>query len=787
VPATTSRSNLPGPTPALLLTRIALAAVLALPASALAAGAAPHPTEQEGATNADTTLSGLVVDQSGGAIAGATVVLTSSFAAPRETTTDTGGRYRFAEVAAGAYTITVTAPKFTSVSRRVRMTGSRAENPSISLAILPIEGSVTVRGDLLDAVRTQAADEYNRNKAVTTLENETVIANNPVSNYDSLRLLPGVMSAGAKDRFSAPTHLRGAGAWGQVEQVDDYPAINITPVSAEDGGYTASFSSIIPSLALNHLTLATGGLGVSYGQATGGIIRTGIKRGAAQGPRSTVRLEGMGIGEGVLMADTGGVYGKLDVYVAGQTVYGEYGDKFATYARPMQGLKLGSGLAKVGYTLSPNSRAEALFVGGDESHDYYQLSAEPVTARTLRRDFHTDKSNYFFAGRYDIRPSKNVVFGAGVTHNRFHENRIEDAFDGASVDVSRRNRPQEATRAFVNADWRSTLSDSVAYSSSAGIDLTWDRYKDITTTPVEFEFSEQAAFWRGSLSAGRSLTLNTGIRVAAVDNGFRTTHPVLYDAGASYDLPTHTRLLGSYSTGYKLNKAFYLWWGNGQFIGRPGGEGLRPSRTESTELGVEQDIRRNSRPLGLVRVTAYSTDETDLFNFGDTQTGQPFYDDARVRGLELWSEWKFARFRPFGSFTWLKTERTGSTNPAASNIDLRFSPLPNYAASAGTQIDWSRKLTLSVTAHYDDGGVNEQGVNDAITVTRFESFVRANASAAYRWNDKLTLTVRLENLFNQRDLGYSRSIMNPDGTSRRVVGVQRDPGTIVGGGLQIRF
>ena len=116
------------------------------------------------------------------------------------------------------------------------------------------------------------------------MEGKTVVDYSPVANYDALRLLPGVMSAGQKDRFSVPSHLRGAGAWGQVEQVDDYPSINITPVSAEDGGYTASFSSIIPSLALNNLTLATGGLGVSYGQASGGIVRSGIKRGSARAP-----------------------------------------------------------------------------------------------------------------------------------------------------------------------------------------------------------------------------------------------------------------------------------------------------------------------------------------------------------------------------------------------------------------------------------------------------------------------------------------------------------------------
>ncbi|MGE0865287.1 MAG: TonB-dependent receptor [Vicinamibacterales bacterium] len=704
----------------------------------------------------------------------------------RETTTDAEGRYHFPAVGPGSYAVTVKAVRFQAVHLDVVVAeGGLARD--IVLDVQAIEDSVIVRGDALDAVRIEAAAQYNRNKAVTTLNPETVIDNSPVANYDSLRLLPGVMSAGAKDRFSTPSHLRGAGAWGQVEQVDDYPAINITPVSAEDGGYTASFSSIIPSIALTHMTLATGGLGVSYGQASGGIVRSGIKRGARQGPHMTVRAEGMGIGEGVAMADAGGVIGKLDLYAAAQTVFADYGDSYATFARPMEGLRLASGLAKAGYRVSANSRAEVLVVGGDESHDYYQLSTEAGTGRSLRRDYHTEKSNYFTAARYDVRPSANLVIGAGVTHSRFHENRVEDTLNGAAVGLSRRNRPQQATRVFANVDWSASPAPGVRYTGSGGVDVTRDQYRDITTTPITFEFAEQSVFWRNSLSFDGGLVVNGGLRLAAVDNGFATTHPLLFDAGAAYQMPTKTRLMASYSTGYKLNKAFYLWWGSGQFIGRAGTEGLRPSRTRTAEVGVHQDLTRGNRAIGHVRVSLFRTDEIDLFNFGNTGNGVPFYDDARVQGLEAWSELRFARVRPFASFTWLRTERTASTNPAATNVDLRFTPLPNYAAAAGAHLDLFDRLSLSVAGHFDDGGVSEQVVTDAIAVTRFQAFVKANASAAYRVSDRLSLSLRVENLFNRRDLGYSRSVLNPDGTTQQIVGMQRDPGTIIGGGLQVRF
>lgn len=733
------------------------------------------------------SLTGRVLDPAGAVVPGATVTVESAGGTRHTVTTNPSGVYSLPALEPGRYTLTVSLPAFREARATVDLAARQQAVRHVSLEILPVEGSVTVEADAVDAIRATVADHYNRNKTVTAMEGKTVVDYSPVANYDALRLLPGVMSAGQKDRFSAPSHLRGAGAWGQVEQVDDYPSINITPVSAEDGGYTASFSSIIPSLALNNLTLATGGLGVSYGQASGGIVRSGIKRGSARGPRSTIRVEGMGIGEGVLQADTGGVIGNFDYYAAGQTVQGDYGDKFATYARPMDGLSLFSGLVKAGYKVGANGRAEALVIAGDETHDYYTLAFSQPLNRNQRRDFHTDKSNVFAAARYDQRPSSNLVFGAGITHNRFHENRIEDTFDGTAVGLSRRNRPQQATRVFANGDYHTTLRQGLTYNATVGVDLTWDRYRDITTTPLSFSFREQSVYYRNSLVIGPALTINAGIRASAVNDGFKTRTPVLFDGGAAYALPTKTLLKASYSTGYKVNKAFFLWWGNGLFIQRPGSEGLRPSKTDTLELGVEQTLLSTSRSSGLVRVSYYRTDEVDLFNFGNTGNGVPFYDDARIRGTEVWSEWRFARVRPFGSFTWLRTERTRSTNPAATNVDLRFTPLPNYAASFGTGIDVTSRLYAAIMGNYDGGGVSEQVVNDDIAVTRFESFVKVNASANYKVSERITLTLRLENLFNARDLGYSRSVLGSDGSSQRITGTQRDPGTIVGGGLQVRF
>ena len=743
------------------------------------------------AQNADakTSLQGRVEDETGAVIAGAAVRLLSADGAVRTAVRSAmDGSFAISGQPPGEYRLQVTAPGFATWTNGVRLEAGAPSEAVVSMKLASLNSAVNVEAPAGDPLRAAVEADYNQNKSSTSVLGGTAVEWNPVANYDVLRLLPGVMSpaGGGKDRFSVPTNIRGAGAWGTVETVDDYPGANITPVSAEDGGYTASFSSIIPGIALRSVTLATGGLGVSFGQAAGGVVRSTIKQGAPGRQMTSLRAEGtaVGQGEGSVMGDTGGGIGRFDYYIAGQSVVGEYGDAFSTYARPIRDLRLYSGLVKAGYRVAPGSRLEGMFIGGNENHSYFQNAL--VQGRTIRRDYHTEKENYFAAARYDYRPSDDTVFGAGLTHSRFHENRVEDAADGTPVGISRRNRPQWATRGFLNTTLRRDVNSDFVYSGSGGAELTWDRFSDITTIPIGFSFREQAGYWRNTATVFKRLSLIGGVRLSFLNNGMRDLRRTTYDIGASYLLPTQTRLKFSRSSGFKLNKAFYLWWGNGAFIQRSPRLGLDPSETGTWEASVEQNISTLGRS-GLVRATYFHTTEQQLFNFGSTPNGVPFYDAARAEGVELWSERRVGRLRPFASFTHLQNRRIGSTNPAATNVDLRFAALPSRAAGFGTHVDATRRLLFVVLGYFDSGGIQEQVVNDSIIVTRFGSFTKVNASGSFLLTERLSLTARIENLLNRHDLGYSRSVLNPDGSTQRVSGTQRDPGIIFAGGFQYRF
>lgn len=747
----------------------------------LLSGATPAFAEERSA------VEGIVVDSQERPVSGAEVALEFPDGTAGIRHTGPEGRFRFEDVKSGPATLRVTAKGF-EVLRQAMAGEDAGASLRLHLRIAPLRTGVTVTGSHPASLRTQVDEIYNRNKSISTLNGLDVANFNPVANYSALRLLPGVMTAayGGRDRFSLPTHIRGGHAWGIVETIDDYPAINITPVNAEDGGYTAGFSSVIPSIAVESLSVATGGLGVSYGQASGGVVRNQIRRGSAGNITSSVRLEMLSLGEGIAMADTGGGFGRVDYYVAGQSSLADYGTAYDTFPRPIEGLRLGSGVAKVGVRVTQSSRWETMYAGGGERHDYFQNAS--IAGQPARREFHTDKSNHFLATRYNWRRSEDLDFGLGVTQNWFHENRIEDFAAGIPVGLSRRNRPQRATRAFSTFNWRTPITDSVSYTASGGGDFTWDRFRDTTASPISFSFREQAGYWRNSLAISRAVTLNGGVRVANIGNGFRNDARVLYDVGAAWIVPaTQTRLFGSWSTGYKLNKAFYLWWGGGQFIRRHPAAGLDPSTTETTEVGLEQPISFGGKRTGRVRVSVFSARESDLFNFGDSHSGLPYYDDARTRGAELWTEWRIWRLRPFASFTWLRSYRDASTNPEAADVDLRFAPLPNYSAGFGSHVDLHPRLILSIYGYYDDGGVSQEMLNDEVMVTRYGSFSKINASLAWVASSRWSLFSRIENLFHRRDLGFDRTTIGPDGSARRTAGTQRDPGLVASGGVELRF
>lgn len=631
---------------------------------------------------------------------------------------------------------------------------------------------------LPEAVLTaEAAPDFEATVTQTTLDGDTVQALTPVNNYNLLRMIPGVTGGlNGKDRFGGPVSIRGGVTWGVVEAIDGYPSIDVVPVAAEDGGYTANISSIIPSIALAGLSVETGALGVAHGQATGGVIRSRLKRGDAANPYSTLHAEYNTVGEAVFMAETSGGHDAWDYYGAIQTVRGDYGDAYETHSRPLQELQLYSGLAKIGYRPSEEGRFELLAVGGVEDHDYYR---ERDGART---NYHTEKENAFVGVRYDHVTSAGLRWDVGATLNNFHETRINE-----DSGQSERNRPQRAFKLFANLSDTYEPGQDWRWVTIHGVEYTDDYFSDITGEDRRFDFGETSAYTRHSLTWREWVTFNAGLRAARIDNGFRNVDELAHNVGLAIDVPRVGQIHFSHYSGYRLNKAFYLWWGGGSNIERDPAQGLDPSESETWEIGWRREFTFNGG-IGHVRLTYFETTESHLFNFGNTGTGVPYYDEGESQGFEAWAEWNpRPEIRLFAGYSHLGNRRVDSTNPDASNLDLRFTPIPEDTASVGLSWQFAERWQWTLAGNYDSGAQREfydQGVRE---IEQFASFFRIDTALAWQVNDRWMLFGRIENLLNEKDLGYTAVRQESDGTSTRNEATQEDPGILFAFGGQLRF
>jgi outer membrane receptor for ferrienterochelin and colicins len=140
------------------------------------------------------TVSGTVVDETGGVLPGATVTLTGP--GPSKTqVSGSDGSYRFAGVPAGSYKLTVTLSGFGAATQDVTVAGGPVEVPKVALKIAGLGETVVVTASKVESTITNAPATM----SVITAE---TLATSPSQNFgDLLRSVPGtnVIQMSARD------------------------------------------------------------------------------------------------------------------------------------------------------------------------------------------------------------------------------------------------------------------------------------------------------------------------------------------------------------------------------------------------------------------------------------------------------------------------------------------------------------------------------------------------------------------------------------------------------------
>jgi iron complex outermembrane recepter protein len=150
---------------------------------------------------AGSDLEGAILDSSGAAVAGAEIVL-RPVAGPGEwhTRSDSAGRFVFYSVAAGQYSIRVSAPGFATNELRVNVA---AQNAAMTITLTPatVSESIAVRAETYQEKTTTIGSKTDTPlielpQAITIVNRQLMLDQGVISLEDALKNVAGVMTGG---------------------------------------------------------------------------------------------------------------------------------------------------------------------------------------------------------------------------------------------------------------------------------------------------------------------------------------------------------------------------------------------------------------------------------------------------------------------------------------------------------------------------------------------------------------------------------------------------------------
>jgi Carboxypeptidase regulatory-like domain/TonB-dependent Receptor Plug Domain len=205
---------------------------------------------------------GNVTDQSGAVLPGAAVALASDFG-NRSTTSGSQGDFRFLNLDAGRYKITVSLAGFTTVNREVTVVTGENVNVGFGLKVATVEETLTVTAE------APLVDPKKRGTSTTMTAEELKGVPNARDPWGVLARIPGVLVdrvniAGNENGQQAAVAGKGSTTGDKVWNID---GLNITDMSATGASPAYfdfdAFQEFNVTTGGNDLTMQTGGIGLN--------------------------------------------------------------------------------------------------------------------------------------------------------------------------------------------------------------------------------------------------------------------------------------------------------------------------------------------------------------------------------------------------------------------------------------------------------------------------------------------------------------------------------------------
>jgi TonB-dependent receptor-like protein/carboxypeptidase family protein len=292
---------------------------------------------------AQTAIEGVIRDNDGKAVSAASVSLKrAEGAVVQQTTSDASGKFRFAAVEAGAYTLKTEAPGFYVSGYDFIL---RARQP-LSLAV-ELQHKQSLQQTVEVKSATLTIDPEKTGSSYTFTQQDLENLPDPLAN--STNDLVNNLMPGASDSHDNFLAVRGT-EFSLHEFINGVSFLDNTQPQFSPGVSPQIFETV---------DLMTGGFTPEYGNRFGGVLDITTRSGADLAGHGDVNLRGATLDNYDLNADYGGQAGKLGYYL--------FVDGFTSgrYLEPPEPQEL--------YDFGKGSRATAQFDWRSGSHDVFKL------------------------------------------------------------------------------------------------------------------------------------------------------------------------------------------------------------------------------------------------------------------------------------------------------------------------------------------------------------------------------------------------------------------------------
>jgi vitamin B12 transporter len=527
---------------------------------------------------------------------------------------------------------------------------------------------------------------------------------------DVLRGLPGVAlsnSGGAGQPSSV--FLRGTES--------DHTLVLIDGIKVGSATLGTTPWQNIPLDLLERVEVVRGPRSSLYGsEAIGGVIQM-FTRGGEGGPlrpRLTVRAGTYGTA-----AASGGLSGGVTTdYGTGWldgTIGFERTDGFdACRGEPFvggcfvdepdtDGYDNGYGLARAGWQFSDRLELSANFLRSEGSVDY---------DGDLFSGNRNDTVLQVASGRIVARPlaawTSTLVFGQSRDYSKIY-------FDGAFLNRYDTRRAQ--------LSWQNDIAFATDQLATFGVDYLDDR---VDTKPVFDETSRDNTGVFGQY-LGRFGAADLQLSLRHDENqqfGGHTTG----NAGLGYRFGNGLAVTASFGTAFKaptFNELYFPGFGNPE---------LNPEQSRSGELGVS-----GPHPFGQWAVNAFQTEIDDLIAFDAATSAPENIDEARIRGVELWTTADVGGWLVDADVTLLDPVNQTS-GPNKGNL------LARRPEQTG-RLDIARRFgRIGVGGGFFVAG---RRFDDNANQVRLDGFTLVDLRAEYFFSESLRVQAQVANLFDE--------------------------------------